>query len=163
MNKEQMSIEDVEDCAKQIVEEAIVFNKIPMQQKNLWISKILDHIALKEDKQQQLPEKERLFFNTWQHMKIMDEVKSLNTGNGIGSLLEIITKVDNSRVNRIAEKTHQPVHQIDYAGIWDKSNAKQKLTFFKDHDESKCPTGTKWIARDYYRKLGLNVEELMVW
>lgn len=163
MNKEQMSIEDVEDCAKQIAEEAIVFNKIPMQQKNLWISKILDHIALKEDKQQQLPEKERLFFNTWQHMKIMDEVKSLNTGNGIGSLLEIITKVDNSRVNRIAEKTHQPVHQIDYAGIWDKSNAKQKLTFFKDHDESKCPTGTKWIARDYYRKLGLNVEELMVW
>ena len=58
MNKEQMSIEDVEDCAKQIVEEAIVFNKIPMQQKNLWISKILDHIALKEDKQQQLDNKD---------------------------------------------------------------------------------------------------------
>ena len=44
-----------------------------------------------------------------------------------------------------------------------RSNAEQKLTFFKDHDESKCPTGTKWIARDYFRKLGLNVQELMVW
>ena len=71
--------------------------------------------------------------------------------------------MDDTRVERIAAKTHQPVHQIDYAGMWDRSNAEQKLTFFKDHDESKCPTGTKWIARDYYRKLGLNVEELMVW
>ena len=160
---EQMTKEIAEECAASIVTEAIAYNKIGIQLKNIWIGKILDHWIVQEAKQQAFPKKDRNYYNLFQHSKVMDEVKNLNVSNGIGSLLDFLTNVDDTRVERIAAKTHQPVHQVDYAGMWDRSNAEQKLTFFKDHDESKCPTGTKWIARDYYRKLGLNVEELMVW
>ena len=158
-----MKIEDVEDCARLIAEEAVVYNKIGVQLKNFWISKILDHIALREGKQEQLPEKDRIYFNKWQHMKIMDEVKNLNMSNGIGALLDIITKVDNSRVERIVEKKPQNEVQIDFAGLWDKCNERDKLTFFKDHDETKCPTGTKYVARKYFKEKGLDPSLLMEW
>ena len=161
MLRERMKKEEVEDCARLMAEEAVVYGKIGVQLKNFWVSKILDHIALREGKQEHLPEEDRIYFNTWQHMKIMDEIPNLNMTNGIAALLVFITKADNSRVDKVAEKTNQPEFQIDYAGMWDKSSAKDKLTFFKRNDESKCPSGTKWIARDYFKKLGLEVADLM--
>jgi len=159
----QMTKEIAEECAASIVTEAIAYNKIGIQLKNIWIGKILDHWIVQESKQEAFAKKDRNYYNLFQHSKVMDEVKSLNVTNGIGSLLDFLSNVDNSRVERITEKPNKPEFQIDYAGMWDKSSAEEKLTFFKRNDESKCPTGTKWIARDYFRNLGLETADLMEW
>jgi len=159
----QMTKEIAEECAASIVTEAIAYNKIGIQLKNIWIGKILDHWIVQESKQETFAKKDRNYYNLFQHSKVMDEVKNLNVTNGIGSLLDFLSNVDNSRVERITEKTNRPEFQIDYAGMWDKSSAEDKLTFFKRNDESKCPTGTKWIARDYFRNLGLETADLMEW
>jgi len=159
----QMTKEIAEECAASIVTEAIAYNKIGIQLKNIWIGKILDHWIVQESKQEAFAKKDRNYYNLFQHSKVMDEVKNLNVTNGIGSLLDFLSNVDNSRVERITEKPNKPEFQIDYAGMWDKSSAEEKLTFFKRNDESKCPTGTKWIARDYFRNLGLETADLMEW
>ena len=163
MSVQQMTKEIAEECAAQIVTEAIAYNKIGIQLKNIWIGKILDHWILQESKQEVLPEKDRNYYNLFQHSKVMDEVKNLNTNNGIGSLLDFLSNVDNSRAERIVEKKLQDEMKIDFAGLWDKCNERDKLTFFKDHDESKCPTGTKYVARKYFKEKGLNPAELMEW
>tara|TARA_R100000541_G_C1885494_1_gene82891 strand:+ start:437 stop:925 length:489 start_codon:yes stop_codon:yes gene_type:complete len=160
---EQMTKEIAEECAASIVTEAIAYNKIGIQLKNIWIGKILDHWIVQESKQEAFPKKDRNYYNLFQHSKVMNEVKNLNVTNGIGSLLDFLSNVDNSCVERIADKPQKAEFQIDYAGMWDKSSAEEKLTFFKRNDESKCPTGTKWIARDYFRKLGLETADLMEW
>ena len=157
----QMTKEIAEECAASIVTEAIAYNKIGIQLKNIWIGKILDHWIVQESKQEAFAKNDRNYYNLFQHSKVMDEVKNLNVTNGIGSLLDFLSNVDNSRVERITEKPNKPEFQIDYAGMWDKSSAEEKLTFFKRNDESKCPTGTKWIARDYFRNLGLETADLM--
>jgi len=159
----QMTKEIAEECAASIVTEAIAYNKIGIQLKNIWIGKILDHWIVQESKQEAFAKKDRNYYNLFQHSKVMDEVKNLNVTNGIGSLLDFLSNVDNSRVERITDKPNKPEFQIDYAGMWDKSSAEEKLTFFKRNDESKCPTGTKWIARDYFRNLGLETADLMEW
>ena len=159
----QMTKEIAEECAASIVTEAIAYNKIGIQLKNIWIGKILDHWIVQESKQEAFAKNDRNYYNLFQHSKVMDEVKNLNVTNGIGSLLDFLSNVDNSRVERITEKPNKPEFQIDYAGMWDKSTAEEKLTFFKRNDESKCPTGTKWIARDYFRNLGLETADLMEW
>lgn len=159
----QMTKEIAEECAASIVTEAIAYNKIGIQLKNIWIGKILDHWIVQESKQEAFAKNDRNYYNLFQHSKVMDEVKSLNVTNGIGSLLDFLSNVDNSRVERITDKPKKPEFQIDYAGMWDKSSAEEKLTFFKRNDESKCPTGTKWIARDYFRNLGLETADLMEW
>ena len=161
MSVQQMTKEIAEECAASIVTEAIAYNKIGIQLKNIWIGKILDHWIVQESKQEAFAKKDRNYYNLFQHSKVMDEVKNLNVTNGIGSLLDFLSNVDNSRVERITDKPNKPEFQIDYAGMWDKSSAEEKLTFFKRNDESKCPTGTKWIARDYFRNLGLKTADLM--
>ena len=163
MSVQQMTKEIAEECAASIVTEAIAYNKIGIQLKNIWIGKILDHWIVQESKQEAFAKKDRNYYNLFQHSKVMDEVKNLNVTNGIGSLLDFLSNVDNSRVERITDKPNKPEFQIDYAGMWDKSSAEEKLTFFKRNDESKCPTGTKWIARDYFRNLGLETADLMEW
>jgi len=163
MSVQQMTKEIAEECAASIVTEAIAYNKIGIQLKNIWIGKILDHWIVQESKQEAFAKKDRNYYNLFQHSKVMDEVKNLNVTNGIGSLLDFLSNVDNSRVERITEKPNKTEFQIDYAGMWDKSSAEEKLTFFKRNDESKCPTGTKWIARDYFRNLGLETADLMEW
>lgn len=160
---ERMDQATAEECAEQIVTEAIAYNKIGIQLKNIWIGKILDHWIVQESKQEQLPVDDRNYYNLFQHSKVMDEVKNLNMNNGIGSLLDFLSNVDNSRVERVVEKKLEQEMQIDFAGLWDKSNERDKLTFFKRHNESKCPTGTKYIARKYYIDKGLNPSELMEW
>ena len=163
MSVQQMTKEIAEECAASIVTEAIAYNKIGIQLKNIWIGKILDHWIVQESKQEAFAKKDRNYYNLFQHSKVMDEVKNLNVTNGIGSLLDFLSNVDNSRVERITDKPNKTEFQIDYAGMWDKSSAEEKLTFFKRNDESKCPTGTKWIARDYFRNLGLETADLMEW
>mgnify|MGYP003628517447 CR=1 FL=1 len=163
MIKERMTKEIAEECAEQIVTEAVAYNKIAMNMKNLWIGKILDHWIIQESKQEQLPEEDRNYYNLFQHSKVMDEVKNLNMNNGIGSLLNFLSNVDNSRVDRVPETKPELENKIDFAGLWDKCNERDKLTFFKRHDESKCPTGTKYVARKYYIEKGLNHSEYMRW
>jgi len=160
---QRMDQATAEECAEQIVTEAIAYNKIGIQLKNIWIGKILDHWIIQESQQEQLPVDDRNYYNLFQHSKVMDEVKNLNMNNGIGSLLDFLSNVDNSRVERVVEKKLEEEMQVDFAGLWDKSNERDKLTFFKRHNESKCPTGTKYIARKYYIDKGLNPSELMEW
>ena len=159
----RMDKETAEECAAAIVNEAIAYNKIGIQLKNIWIGKILDHWIVQESQQEQLPVDDRNYYNLFQHSKVMDEVKNLNMNNGIGSLLDFLSNVDNSRVERVVEKKLEQEMQVDFAGLWDKSNERDKLTFFKRNNESKCPTGTKYIARKYYIDQGLDPSKHMEW
>ena len=58
---EQMTKEIAEECAASIVTEAIAYNKIGIQLKNIWIGKILDHWIVQESKQEAFPKKDRNF------------------------------------------------------------------------------------------------------
>ena len=160
----RMTQEEAEEYAVQIVNEAIAFNKVGIQLKNIWIGKILDHWILKENRQESLPESDRVYYNLFQHSKVTNEIRNLNVDNGIGSLLDLLTNVDNSPIKRMSEKKpEKEENKIDFAGLWNRSSDEEKLTFFKRHDESQCPASTKFIARDYFRTLGLDHTKLMKW
>jgi len=160
----RMTQEEAEECAAQIVNEAIAFNKFGIQLKNIWIGKILDHLILKENSQESLHESDRVYYNLFQHSKIMHEIRNLNVDNGIGSLLDLLTNVDNSTIKRKSKnKPEKEENKIDFAGLWNRSSDEEKLTFFKHHNESQCPASTMYIARDYFRKLGLDHTKLMKW
>ena len=160
----RMTQEGAEECAAQIVNEAIVFNKVGIQLKNIWIGKILDHLILKENRQESLPESDRVYYNLFQHSKVINEIRNLNVDNGIGSLLDLLSNVDNSPIKRTSEKKpEKEENKIDFAGLWNRSSDEEKLTFFKHHNESQCPASTMYIARDYFRKLGLDHTKLMKW
>ena len=90
----RMTQEEAEEYAVQIVNEAIAFNKVGIQLKNIWIGKILDHWILKENRQESLPESDRVYYNLFQHSKVMNEIRNLNVDNGIGSLLDLLTNAD---------------------------------------------------------------------
>jgi hypothetical protein len=52
----------------------------------------------------------------------------------------------------------------DYAGMWDSSSDKDKMTFFERNDAKECPSATKYFARKFYRDKGLEdkkIAELM--
>ena len=160
----RMTQEEAEECAAQIVNEAIAFNKVGIQVKNIWIGKILDHLILKENRQESLHESDRVYYNLFQHSKVTDEIRNLNVGNGIGSLLDLLTNVDNSQNKRMSvKKPEKDENKIDFAGLWDRSSDEEKLTFFKRHDESQCPASTMYVARCYFQKLGLDHTKLMKW
>jgi hypothetical protein len=159
----RLTEKDFEECAAAITKEAIIYNKIGVQLSNYWKEKLLSHWILNEAKQESLPESERIYYNLHQHSKVINVVRNLDTTNGIGSLLDFMSKVDNSPNKRITKKPEKEENRIDFAGLWDRSSNEEKLTFFKRHNESQCPTSTKYIARDYFRKLGLDSDELMGW
>ena len=160
----RMTQEEAEECAAQIVNEAIAFNKVGIQLKNIWIGKILDHLILKENRQESLHESDRVYYNLFQHSKVTNEIRNLNVGNGIGSLLDLLTNVDNSPIKRMSVmKSEKEENKIDFAGLWDRSSDEEKLTFFKRHDESQCPASTMYVARCYFQKLGLDPTKLMKW
>ena len=160
----RMTQEEVEEYAAQIVNEAIAFNKVGIQLKNIWIGKILDQLILKENRQESLHESDRVYYNLFQHSKVTHEIRNLNVGNGIGSLLDLLTNVDNSPVKRMSVmKPEKEENKIDFAGLWDRSSDEEKLTFFKRHDESQCPASTMYVARCYFQKLGLDPTKLMKW
>jgi len=160
----RMTQEEAEECAAQIVNEAIAFNKVGIQLKNIWIGKFLDHLILKENRQESLHESDRVYYNLFQHSKVINEIRNLNVDNGIGSLLDLLSNVDNSPIKRTSEKKpEKEENKIDFAGLWNRSSDEEKLTFFKHHNESQCPASTMYIARDYFRKLGLDHTKLMKW
>ena len=160
----RMNQEEAEECATQIVNQAIAFNKVGIQVKNIWIGKILDHLILKENRQESLHESDRVYYNLFQHSKVTDEIRNLNVGNGIGSLLDLLTNVDNSPTKGMSvNKPEKEENKIDFAGLWDRSSDEEKLTFFKRHDESQCPASTIYVARCYFQKLGLDHTKLMKW
>jgi hypothetical protein len=96
----RMTKEVAEECASEITKEAIAYGKIGVQLKNIWIEKILSHWILQESKQDSLPESEIVYYNLFQHGKVMDGVRNLNMDNGIGSLLDLLTNVDNSPIKK---------------------------------------------------------------
>ena len=50
--------------------------------------------------------------------------------------------------------------RIDFAGMWDASNDKDKMTFFDRYSSQECPPATKYFARQFYRKKGLEEEKI---
>tara|TARA_B100000795_G_C22582611_1_gene354396 strand:- start:166 stop:651 length:486 start_codon:yes stop_codon:yes gene_type:complete len=50
--------------------------------------------------------------------------------------------------------------RIDFAGMWDAANDKDKMTFFERYDSQECPPATKYFARQFYRKKGLEEEKI---
>ena len=135
--------EDVaEECAAQIVNEAIAYNKIGIQLKNIWIGKILDHWILQENKQESLPESERVYYNLFQHGKVMDEVRNLNIDNGIGSLLDLLTKVDNSPVKKII--TEKKEEEVKITGLALRAEWEKEFGFMTDRQKiDKC---SAWLS-----------------
>ena len=91
-----MTKEIAEECAEEIVNKAIAYCKIKPNVKNIWKGEILDYWILQNGKQESLPESRRDYYNLFQHSKIVDKIPSLNTNNGIGSLMDLLAKVDNS-------------------------------------------------------------------
>ena len=159
-----MTKEIAEECAEEIVNKAVAYGKIKPNVKNIWKGEILDYWILQNGKQESFPESERGYYNLFQHSKVMNEIRNLNVDNGIGSLLDLLTNVDNSPIKRMSEKKpEKEENKIDFAGLWDRSSDEEKLTFFKHHNESQCPASTMYIARDYFRKLGLDHTKLMKW
>ena len=96
-----MTKEIAEECAEEIVNKAVAYGKIKPNVKNIWKGEILDYWILQNGKQESFPESERGYYNLFQHSKIVDKIPSLNTNNGIGSLMDLLAKVDNSPIKRI--------------------------------------------------------------
>jgi hypothetical protein len=96
-----MTQEMAEECAEEIVNKAVAYGKIKPNIKNIWKGEILDYWILQNGKQEFLPESERVYYNLFQHSKIIDEIPSLNINNGIASLMGLLVKVDNSRIKKI--------------------------------------------------------------
>ena len=92
----RMTKEIAEECAEEIVNKAVAYGKIKPNVKNIWKGEILDYWILQNGKQESLPESGRDYYNLFQHSKIVDKIPSLNTNNGIGSLMDLLAKVDNS-------------------------------------------------------------------
>ena len=96
----RMTKEIAEECAEEIVNKAVAYGKIKPNVKNIWKGEILDYWILQNGKQEFLPESERVYYNLFQHSKIISEVPSLNINNGIGSLMALLAKVDNSPIKK---------------------------------------------------------------
>ena len=112
-----------EQCATEIVEELIVYNKIKMNVKNLWIGKILDHWILHQNRQESLPESKRVYYNIYQHGKVMDEVRNMNMSNGIETLLNFLSHVDNSPIRKSIVNKQEEVEKLSGAELraeWEK-------------------------------------------
>ena len=130
----RMTQEEAEECAAQIVNEAIAFNKVGIQLKNIWIGKILDHLILKENRQESLHESDRVYYNLFQHSKIVDKIPSLNTNNGIGSLMDLLAKVDNSPIKKnminkqvVGKKLYGPELKDERKREFNAMTAQQKI------------------------------------
>ena len=96
----RMTKEIAEECAEEIVNKAVAYSKIKPNVKNIWKGEILDYWILQNGKQESLPESERVYYNLFQHSKIIAEIPVLNIYNGIGSLMGLLAKVDNSPIKK---------------------------------------------------------------
>jgi len=96
----RMTKEIAEECAEEIVNKAVAYGKIKPNVKNIWKGEILDYWILQNGKQESLLESERVYYNLFQHSKIIAEIPVLNIYNGIGSLMGLLAKVDNSPIKK---------------------------------------------------------------
>lgn len=141
-----MTEEEVNTMANELVEELIVFNKIKMNVKNIWATKLIDFfLSEKQD------------YNLYQHSKVMKKIPKV-PADGIQALLELIKQQNNQMETKmIAQHTEA---QIDYADIWDKSNEKAKECFYDTFDPKDIPPSTKWFSREYFRDLGWTQKQI---
>lgn len=141
-----MTEEEVNVIANEIVEELIVFNKIKMNVKNIWATKLIDFfLSEKQD------------YNLFQHSKVMKKIPKI-PADGIQALLELIKQQNNQMETKLISQ-HSDV-QIDYAGIWDKSNDKAKECFYDTFNAKDIPMATKWISREYFKDLGWTQKQI---
>ena len=141
-----MNEEEVNTMANELVEELIVFNKIKMNVKNIWATKLIDFfLSEKQD------------YNLYQHSKVMKKIPKVSA-DGIQALLELIKQQNNQMETKmIAQHTEA---QVDYSGIWNKSNEKAKECFYDTFDSKDIPSSTKWISREYFRDLGWDQKKI---
>jgi hypothetical protein len=78
--------------------------------------------------------------------------------DGIQALLELIRQQDNQMETKLLT-THTDV-QIDYSGIWNKSNEKAKECFYDTFNSKEIPSSTKWISREYFKELGWTQKQI---
>jgi hypothetical protein len=141
-----MNEEEVNAVANELVEELIVFNKIKMNVKNIWATKLIDFfLSEKQD------------YNLFQHSKVMKKIPKI-PADGIQALLELIRQQDNQMETKLLT-THTDV-QIDYSGIWNKSNEKAKECFYDTFNSKEIPSSTKWISREYFKELGWTQKQI---
>ena len=92
-----MNEEEVNTMANELVEELIVFNKIKMNVKNIWATKLIDFfLSEKQD------------YNLYQHSKVMKKIPKV-PADGIQALLELIKQQNNQMETKmIAQHTEAP-------------------------------------------------------
>ena len=95
-----MTKEIAEECAEEIVNKAVAYGKIKPNVKNIWKGEILDYWIVQNGKQESSPESDRVYYNLFQHSKIVDKIPSLNTNDGIAPLMALLAKVDNSPIKK---------------------------------------------------------------
>ena len=135
-----MTEEEVNTVANELVEELIVYNKIKMNVKNIWATKLIDFfLSEKQD------------YNLFQHSKVMKRIPKI-PADGIQALLELIKQQNNQMETKlIADRSED---KIDYAGIWEKGDEKAKECFYDTFNPKDIPMATKWVSRAYFRDLG---------
>jgi len=141
-----MNEEEVNTLANEIVEELIVFNKIKMNVKNIWATKLIDFfLSEKQD------------YNLYQHSKVMKAIPKV-PADGIQALLELIKQQDNVIATRFLPQSTDA--QINYSGIWNKSSKEGKECFYDTFNSKDIPSSTKWISREYFRGIGWTSKQI---
>jgi hypothetical protein len=88
-----MTEEEVNTMANELVEELIVFNKIKMNVKNIWATKLIDFfLSEKQD------------YNLYQHSKVMKKIPKV-PADGIQALLELIKQQNNHNTQKLKSTT----------------------------------------------------------
>jgi len=141
-----MTEDEVNTLANELVEELIVFNKIKMNVKNIWATKLIDFfLSEKQD------------YNLFQHSKVMKSIPKI-PADGIQALLELIKQQNNQMETKlISNTTHS---KPNYSKIWDKSDEKAKACFYDTFDPQDVSPATKWFSREYFRGIGWTEKQI---
>jgi len=71
-----------------------------------------------------------------------------------------VCEVDRKKKQKERLTPRLDYQRMDFAGMWDNSSDKDKMTFFERHDAKECPSATKYFARKFYRGKGLEEEKI---
>ena len=135
-----MNEEEVNAVANELVEELIVFNKIKMNVKNIWATKLIDFfLSEKQD------------YNLFQHSRVMKKIPKI-PADGIQALLELIRQQNNQMETKLIPQRTEI--QINYGKIFDESNEKAKECFYDTFNAKDIPPSIKWHTREKFREMG---------
>ena len=165
----RMTKEIAEECAEEIVNKAVAYGKIKPNVKNIWKGEILDYWILQNGKQESLHESGRDYYNLFQHSKIISEIPSLNISNGIGSLMGLLAKVDNSPIKKTTnnkqvggKKLYGPELKDERKREFNAMTAQQKIDKCSAWLTCGCPaSATPSFVIEHIKTLGDTLKEKM--